>query len=188
MSYDKFYLLSVSFPSFSPLPLQYWQQWVDAQWWLHSNKASVPAGRSQHCLPHENEAERWEHCWTAFHGRVRPHKSNFSIPISLYVVCPHSTHHSTQVHVTLTNDTNKIFKALQSLEPKGAMKFITGLRIAHVCLLGPFLTVLLPWAIGMISIMYISWYSWLSSIVKIVTKKRRSSCSWAAQFKMEREM
>ena len=44
-------------------------------------------------------------------------------------------YHSTQVHVTLTNDTNKIFKALQGLEPKGAVKFITGLRIAHVSFL-----------------------------------------------------
>ena len=56
---------------------------------------------------------------------------------SIHYSLSHNTIHvphynSTQVHVTPTNDTNKIFKALQSLEPKGAMKFITGLRIAHV--------------------------------------------------------
>ena len=39
---------------------------------------------------------------------------------------------SAQVHVTLTSDQNKIFKALQSLEPKGSINFITSLRIAHV--------------------------------------------------------
>ena len=41
---------------------------------------------------------------------------------------------STQVRVTLTNDLSKIFKALQQLEPKGKVNFITGLRIAHVSL------------------------------------------------------
>ena len=39
---------------------------------------------------------------------------------------------STQVRVTLTNDSNKIFKALQSVEPKGNVNFTTGIRIAHV--------------------------------------------------------
>jgi len=36
------------------------------------------------------------------------------------------------VRVTLTNDLNKIFKALQVLEPKGKVNFVTGIRIAHV--------------------------------------------------------
>lgn len=39
---------------------------------------------------------------------------------------------STAVRVTLTNDLNKIFKSLQSLEPKGKINFVTGIRIAHV--------------------------------------------------------
>lgn len=39
---------------------------------------------------------------------------------------------STQVHVTLTTDQNKIFKALQPLEPKGNVNFVTAIRIAHV--------------------------------------------------------
>ena len=49
-----------------------------------------------------------------------------------FVVTHVCFHCSTQVHVTLTNDTNKIFKALQMLEPKGSVNFITGIRIAHV--------------------------------------------------------
>jgi 26S proteasome regulatory subunit N10 len=40
----------------------------------------------------------------------------------------------TQVHVTLTTDQNKIFKALQPLEPKGSVKFVTAIRIAHLTL------------------------------------------------------
>ncbi|CAI7995651.1 26S proteasome non-ATPase regulatory subunit 4 [Geodia barretti] len=39
-----------------------------------------------------------------------------------------------QVHVTLTSDQNKIFKALQPLEPKGSVNFVTSLRIAHLAL------------------------------------------------------
>ena len=39
---------------------------------------------------------------------------------------------STQVHVTLTPDQNKIFKALQPMEPNGSVNFVTGIRIAHV--------------------------------------------------------
>ena len=39
---------------------------------------------------------------------------------------------STHVCVTLTNDPNKIFKALQGIEPKGVVNFVTGIRIAHV--------------------------------------------------------
>ena len=39
---------------------------------------------------------------------------------------------STAVRVTLTNDLNKIFKSLQTLEPKGKVNFVTGIRIAHV--------------------------------------------------------
>lgn len=47
---------------------------------------------------------------------------------------------SSQVRVTLTNDPNKIFKALQSVEPKGDVNFITGIRIAHVRdIIGPHL-------------------------------------------------
>lgn len=42
---------------------------------------------------------------------------------------------STQVRVPLTNDYNKISKNLQALEPKGAMKFIIGIRIAHVSII-----------------------------------------------------
>ena len=34
--------------------------------------------------------------------------------------------------MTLTSDQNKIFKALQPLEPKGSINFVTSLRIAHV--------------------------------------------------------
>lgn len=34
--------------------------------------------------------------------------------------------------MTLTNEANKIFKALQSVELKGCVNFITGIRIAHV--------------------------------------------------------
>ena len=34
--------------------------------------------------------------------------------------------------MTLTADQNKIFKALQPLEPKGSINFVTSLRIAHV--------------------------------------------------------
>ncbi len=40
--------------------------------------------------------------------------------------------HSTQLRVTLTNDNNKIFKALQAVEPAGRINFVTGVRIAHV--------------------------------------------------------
>lgn len=40
----------------------------------------------------------------------------------------------TQVHVTLTMDQNKIFKALQPLEPKGSVNFVTAIRIAHLTL------------------------------------------------------
>lgn len=40
----------------------------------------------------------------------------------------------TQVHVTLTTDQNKIFKALQPLEPKGTINFVTAIRIAHLAL------------------------------------------------------
>lgn len=40
----------------------------------------------------------------------------------------------TQVRVTLTNDSNKIFKALQSVELSGAVNFVTGIRIAHLAL------------------------------------------------------
>ena len=39
---------------------------------------------------------------------------------------------STQVRVPLTNDYNKIAKNLYEVEPKGMMKFIVGIRIAHV--------------------------------------------------------
>ena len=43
------------------------------------------------------------------------------------------TSFSTQVHVTLTTDRNKIFKALQPLEPKpGTINFVTAIRIAYV--------------------------------------------------------
>ena len=34
--------------------------------------------------------------------------------------------------MTLTNEANKIFKALQAVEPEGKINFITGIRIAHV--------------------------------------------------------
>ena len=40
--------------------------------------------------------------------------------------------YSTQLRVTLTNDNNKIFKALQAVEPAGRINFVTGVRIAHV--------------------------------------------------------
>ncbi len=39
---------------------------------------------------------------------------------------------STQVRVPLTNDYSKISQKLQMLEPKGSMRFIIGIRIAHV--------------------------------------------------------
>ncbi|XP_064382965.1 26S proteasome non-ATPase regulatory subunit 4-like [Halichondria panicea] len=40
----------------------------------------------------------------------------------------------TQLRVTLTNDNNKIFKALQAVEPAGRINFVTGVRIAHLSL------------------------------------------------------
>ena len=44
------------------------------------------------------------------------------------------TFSDTQVRVPLTNDFNKIAKHLQTVEPKGNIKFIVGLRIAHLVL------------------------------------------------------
>ena len=60
----------------------------------------------------------------------------FLSSVSLLTLCLFLSR-SAQVHVTLTNDNNKVFKALQSLEPKGNIRFITGVRIAHVSLCYP---------------------------------------------------
>ncbi|XP_041346749.1 26S proteasome non-ATPase regulatory subunit 4-like [Gigantopelta aegis] len=44
------------------------------------------------------------------------------------------TFSDTQVRVPLTTDYNKIAKSLQTVEPKGSIKFLTGIRIAHLVL------------------------------------------------------
>ena len=54
---------------------------------------------------------------------------------SIYIIMLPCPSHSAQVHVTLTSDQNKIFKALQPLEPKGSVNFVTSLRIAHVSII-----------------------------------------------------
>ena len=41
---------------------------------------------------------------------------------------------STEVLVTLTSDTGKILSKLHGVTPKGTIRFMTGIRIAHVSL------------------------------------------------------
>ncbi len=54
------------------------------------------------------------------------------VHLSLYMLLWTAPPYSSQLHVTLTNDNNKVFKALQSVEPVGKINFVTGVRIAHV--------------------------------------------------------
>ena len=39
-----------------------------------------------------------------------------------------------QVHVTLTTDSGKLLSKLNLVQPKGELKFLNGLRVAHLAL------------------------------------------------------
>lgn len=85
---------------------------------------------------------------------------------------------STQVHVTLTTDQNKIFKALQPLEPKGTINFVTAIRIAHVSNTHTHVqplfstTIILVWcSLARMMYTFAHFASWHSSIARIRTKR-----------------
>lgn len=88
-------------------------------------------------MSHEDKTKRRELCWTSDISRVSELGPLLNTIIQpAIVMMPPACHvfspFSTQVRVTLTNEANKIFKALQVVQPKGAVNFITGIRIAHV--------------------------------------------------------
>lgn len=98
------------------------QQRVDAQWRLHTHETTCTTRRSQCRRTVQDERERWDLDRSIVAQRVST--LPWRLIFNLFV--------STEVRVPLTTDYNKIAKNLQLVEPKDEVKFITGIRIAHV--------------------------------------------------------
>ena len=59
---------------------------------------------------------------------------NWSIDPYLFIWIYFSVLFSMQVHVTLTTDSGKLLSKLNLVQPKGELKFLNGLRVAHLAL------------------------------------------------------
>ena len=69
--------------------------------------------------------------------------------------------------MTLTIDQNKIFKALQPLEPKGSVNFVTSIRIAHV-------SAFIHPNMYMMYILYMPTYTCMYALTQLTLKHRQN--------------